>query len=69
MPSWPSTSPARTVRYLGGQAGAEYVHTWDAEQRVPFAQKPTAFIDRITDTLPKKVVRKVKNRWGNEIWQ
>jgi hypothetical protein len=27
-----------------------------------------SFIDRITDTLSKKMVRKVKNRWGDEIW-
>jgi hypothetical protein len=26
------------------------------------------FIDRITDTLSKKMVRRVKNRWGVEIW-
>jgi hypothetical protein len=26
------------------------------------------FIDRITDTMSKKMVRKVKNRWGDEIW-
>ena len=26
------------------------------------------FIDRITDTLSKKMVHKVKNRGGNEIW-
>ena len=41
---------------------------WDAEQRAPYAQKSMAFIDRITDTLSKKMVRKVKNRWGDEIW-
>jgi hypothetical protein len=27
-----------------------------------------AFIDRITDILSKKMVRKAKNRWGDEIW-
>jgi len=26
------------------------------------------FIDRITNTLSKKMVRKVKNRWGVDIW-
>jgi hypothetical protein len=26
------------------------------------------FIDRITDALSKKMVRKVKNRWGDDIW-
>jgi hypothetical protein len=34
----------------------------------PYAQKSMAFINRITDTLSKKMVRKVKNRWGNEAW-
>ena len=41
---------------------------WDPELRAPYAQKSTAFIDRITDTLSKKMVRKAKNRWGDEIW-
>jgi hypothetical protein len=27
-----------------------------------------ALINRITDTLSNKMVRKVKNRWGDEIW-
>lgn len=27
-----------------------------------------SFIDRIDDTLSNKIVRKVKNRWGNDIW-
>jgi tetratricopeptide (TPR) repeat protein len=40
----------------------------DAEKRDPFALKSTWFIDRITDTLSKKMVRKVKNRYGVEIW-
>jgi hypothetical protein len=43
-------------------------YTWDAEQRTPYAQKSMMFIDRITDTLSEKMVRKVKNRWGDEIW-
>jgi tetratricopeptide (TPR) repeat protein len=41
---------------------------WDAEQRAPYAQKSMVFIDRITDTLSKKLVRKVKNRWDIEVW-
>ena len=40
----------------------------DAEKRAPYAQRSLDFIDRITDTLSKKLVRKVKNRWGDEIW-
>jgi hypothetical protein len=43
-------------------------YSWDAEQCSPCAQKSMAFINRITDTLSKKMVRKVKNRWGDEIW-
>ena len=43
-------------------------YTRDAEQRAPFVKKSMVFIDRITDTLSKKMVRKVKNRWGDEIW-
>lgn len=43
-------------------------YTWEAEQRSPYVQKSMAFINRITDTLSKKLVRKVKNRWGDEIW-
>ena len=40
----------------------------DPEKRDPFAAKSMTFIDRITDTLSKKMVRKVKNRRGDEIW-
>jgi tetratricopeptide (TPR) repeat protein len=43
-------------------------YEWDAEHRAPYAQKSIAFINRITDTLSKEMVRKVKNRWGDEIW-
>ncbi len=43
-------------------------YAWDAEQRAPYAQKAMVFVDRITDTLSKKMVRKVKNRFGVEIW-
>jgi hypothetical protein len=40
----------------------------DAEKRAPSAQRSLDFIDLITDTLSKKMVQKVKNRWGDEIW-
>ena len=40
----------------------------DAEKRAPYAQRSLDFIDRIKDTLSKKMVRKVKNRWDVEIW-
>ena len=40
----------------------------DAEKRAPYARRSLDFIDRITDSLSKKMVRKVKNRWGDDIW-
>ena len=40
----------------------------DDENRTLSAQRSLDYIDRITDTLPKKMVRKVKNRWDLEIW-
>jgi len=40
----------------------------DAEKRAPYAQRSVDFIGRITDTLSKKMVQKVKNRWGDDIW-
>jgi len=33
-----------------------------------YATVPNSLLDRITDALSKKMVRKVKNRWGAEIW-
>lgn len=41
---------------------------WDAEKRAYFVQRSMASIERITDGLSKKMVRKVRNRWQNEIW-
>jgi hypothetical protein len=43
-------------------------YAYDAEQWAPYAQKSMSLIDRITGTLSKKMVHKVKSRWGNEIW-
>lgn len=40
----------------------------DPEKRDPFAAKSMTFIDRITDTLSKKMVRQIRNRYGVEIW-
>ena len=40
----------------------------DSEKRDPFAGKSMTFIDRITDTLSKKMVRQICNRYGVEIW-
>ena len=42
-------------------------HERDAEKRAPIAVRSMDFIDRITDTLSKKMVRKVKNRWDVEV--
>jgi len=43
-------------------------YAWEAEQRAPYEQKSIVFIDRITDTLSKKLVRKVRNRYNQDIW-
>ena len=40
----------------------------EAEKRAPYAQRSSDFIDRISDTLSKKMVRKAKNCWGDDIW-
>ena len=40
----------------------------DAVKREPYAQRSLDFIDRISDMLSTKMVRKVKNRSGDEIW-
>jgi hypothetical protein len=40
----------------------------EPEKRAPYARQSSDFIDRITDSLSKKIVRNVKNRWGLEIW-
>ncbi len=41
----------------------------DAEKSAHYAQRSLDFIDRITETLSKKMVRKVKNRWNEEVWR
>jgi hypothetical protein len=43
-------------------------YAWEAEQRAQYAQKSMVFVDRLTDTLSKKMVRTVKTRWGDEFW-
>ena len=40
----------------------------DADVRVMYSQKASSFLARINDTLSKKLVRQVKNRWGDDIW-
>ncbi len=39
----------------------------DAEKRAPYAQRSLELINRIKDILSTKMVRKIKNRWGDEI--
>lgn len=38
------------------------------ERRRPFAEKSAYFVSGITNTLSKKMVRKIKNRYGIDIW-
>jgi hypothetical protein len=40
----------------------------DAEKRTPYAQRSLDFIRHITDTLSKKMVKRVRNRRGDDIW-
>ncbi len=40
----------------------------DAEKRAPHAQRSLDLMGRITDKLSKKMVRKVQNRWNEEVW-
>ncbi len=40
----------------------------DAEKQAPYAERSLGLITRITDTLSKKMVRRIKNRWDVEIW-
>jgi hypothetical protein len=53
---------------MGAKCRTPVTYERDAEKRAPYAQLSLEFIDRITDTLSKKMVRKVKNRWGDDIW-
>jgi hypothetical protein len=58
---------------LKERAEMKALHEWktyerDPEKRAPYVQRSLNFMDRITDTLTKKIVRKVKNRWDIEIW-
>ncbi len=38
------------------------------EKRLQFAKKFLGFSELITDTLSKKMVSRVVNRWGVEVW-
>ena len=56
----------RGAAWMAVNEGLTYA--WDGEQRAPYAQKSMVLVDRITATIYKKMVPKVKNRWGSEIW-
>ena len=43
-------------------------YEWNAEKRDPYSLKQMTFIDRITDTLSKKMVRQIRNRYGVKFW-
>ena len=40
----------------------------DPERRGAYAEKSAYFVSGITDTLSKKLVRKVRNRYNQDIW-
>ncbi len=63
-----NAAPVLKVRAAWMALNEELTCSWDAVGRAPYAQKSMALSDRITDTLSKKMARKVKNRWAEEIW-
>ena len=63
-----NTAPVLKERAAMMALNEGLTYAWDAEKRAPYAQKSMASIDRIIDTLSKKMVHRVKNRWGDEIW-
>ena len=48
------------------QEGLTY--EWDDEKRGSFAWRSTRFIDGITDEVSDKMVKKIRNRYGVEVW-
>ena len=46
--------------------GLTYVR--DSDRRSPYAEKSANFVSGITDTLSQKMVRKVCNRFDEEVW-
>ncbi len=40
----------------------------DPDRRSPYAEKSAYLVDGITDTLSKKMVRKIRNRLDQEVW-
>lgn len=46
----------------------ELTFEWDQEKCDPYASQSITFINRITDTLSKKIVQKLRNRYGAEVW-
>ena len=43
-------------------------YEWDQVKRDPNASKSMTFINRITEALSKKMLRKVRNRYGVAGW-
>jgi len=48
-------------KLMGLHEGMTYER--DAEKRAPYAKRTLGFIDRITATLSKKMVRKISDPW------
>lgn len=46
----------------------EITYERDGQKRVAIGRRSAALENRITDTLSKKMVVKVKNAWGEDIW-
>jgi hypothetical protein len=40
----------------------------EAEKHAPYAQRLLDLIDRNTDTLSEKIVKRFKNLWSDDIW-
>jgi hypothetical protein len=43
-------------------------HERDAVRREPFALRSSFFVNELTDDLSVKLVRRILNRYGVEIW-
>jgi len=54
------------AEFMELQEGLTY--EWDANKRDFFALRSMGFLDRITDVLSQQMVRKFKNRFGEQSW-
>jgi hypothetical protein len=63
-----NASPALKERAEMMALHKQITYERNAEKRTIHVQRSLDFIDRITDTLSRKMVLKVKNRWGGNIW-